>query len=360
MPENLLKNITYSRISAFVECPMKEYWSYRVEGVGIKSTAPYKPFIVGDLLHYALAKFHDPQCQRMLRQNMINRVHKVIDAMGPLDPEKLNDMMVGLHGMVGACLGYKERYAGDKDNYETLFVEKAFAIERQGVVIRGKIDWGVKTKQNKTMFVEEKSTADSPSMLLNKYALIPLNAQGLIYAEGFKSLTGEYPDLMCWDYVVKTALRQKGSPEKGNVEPLEMYIDRVQAQYMEEPEKKFFRTPPLPVDPNLIKEVWKYLDNIILKMQTDVPYMNFNCLGMFGTPCPFADACTSKLKGMKDGWNAGSCMGLYKLKEHQHEELDGTPLPDDDDVVTEEPKKKGKVSGGKEGKKARANAKAEA
>ena len=351
MPKNVLNEISYSRIRTFLECPMKEYYTYRVEGVGITTTTPYKPFILGDLLHYALAKYHDPQCQRMLRQNMINRVHKVIDSLGPIEPEKLNSMMVELHGMVGACLGYKEVYKTDKDEFETLFVEKDFAFERKGVTIRGKVDWGVKTKDNKTMFVEEKSTSDSPSMLLTKYALTPLNAQGLIYTEGFKSITGAYPDLMCWDYVVKTGLRPKGSLEKGNLEPLETYIDRVQEQYMVEPEKKFFRTPPLPVDQNLVKAVWEYLDTIIMKIQTERPYMSFNCLGMFGTACPFAEACTAKLRGMKDGWNAGNCLGLYKLKECQHEELDGASLPDDDDVV--ENKKKDEVQNGEEGKRSR-------
>jgi hypothetical protein len=48
---------------------------------------------------------------------------------------------------------------------------------------------------------------------------------------------------------------------------------------------------------------------------------------MFGKTCDFIQACTARLLGRGEGWDAPECQGLYKLKECQHEEL----KEDDDD-----------------------------
>ena len=340
--------MTYSRVKTFLECPMKEYFSYRVNGVGITIREPYVPFIAGEMLHYALSKFHDPNCQMMLKENMIKRVNKIIDSFGPMDSDLLDKLQTDMYGMIGACLGYKERYATDKTKYETLFVEKEFTFELHGFTWRGKLDWVVRNMDKKLMFVEEKSTSESSDSLANKYSVLPLDLQGLIYTKGVEAVTGEMPELMCWDFILKTKLRRKGDIEKGNLETLPDFAERVKMQYLEEPEKKFFRTPPLLVQKQMVENVNKQLGFVANRIACEVPHMSFDCLGMYGTPCKFAPACTAKLKNHKDGWDAGECLGIYKVKEAQHEELDAKPK---DEEVTETVTETKEVKNAKKAKK---------
>ena len=122
--------MTYSRISCFLNCPMKEYYQYRVEGVGIEGTEPFIPFLEGDLIHYALKYFH--KSGRMLRVYMVKRAEKLIaEASGPngLKPEVADALKVKLTAMVGAALAYKHQYHNDTLKYETLHVEEPFQYE---------------------------------------------------------------------------------------------------------------------------------------------------------------------------------------------------------------------------------------
>ena len=319
-PEVKQEEITYSRLSRFLECPMKEYYSYRVNGTGIKPVQTPVPFIEGSFLHYALEHFHG-QGQQMLRKNLEKKVVESINELGAIDVELHNKLQTKLAAMMGACFGYKVQYIGDKKRYETLGVEVPFELDFEGFKLRGKIDWIAKEIETGHIIIfENKSTSSSTGQLTARYTQLPLDLQGLIYGMGAETILKKMPDYKGWNFIVKTKLRRRGSIEKGNLETLPSYEARIQNEYVEAPEKMFFRPPPLKILPRhtdfLKAELIK-----ILKRWDDEPCMSFNCLGMFGLPCTYLDACREKMAGVKDGWDSGKCLGLYKLKEAQYTEL---------------------------------------
>lgn len=316
MPKQKVE-VTYSRISTFLKCPMLEYYQYRVNGRGIKLAAPYIPFIEGELGHYALHFFH--KSNRMLRANLINRVDELIAEAGNLDPEVDNTLKVKLAALIGACLGYKQVYSGDKDKYKTILTEEPFEFTLGDITFRGKIDRLSQDKESKKMILWENKFLMSASA--QNYVALPMDLQGMLYCEGVKSITGEYPDLKAWDFIIKSQLRQK-KDKQGGKESLVTFEARVQDQYIQESGKKFFRPPPIRVYKSMLSSLTDELKKILSRFTGDVVEMNFtNCLGMYGQPCAFNQACTEKLLGHKDGWDAPACQGLYKMKDALHEEL---------------------------------------
>jgi len=307
---------------------MREYYQYRVNGVGIKLTDIYVPFIEGAFMHYALKMYY--RTGLMLRANMIKQMRAQIDELGPISEDVAIKLSIALQASVGAALGYKEIYRNDvdrKDNtgkvvekgmWKVLFAEEPFSFEFEDVQIDGVIDLAVVSKDN-NIIVENKYLT---SVTADKYSQLPLDLQGLIYSEGFKAKTGEYPDLKGWNFILKTALRRKLGSEKHPLpETLEEYEARVQQQYVQEPDRMFFRPPPLVVSKKMIDGLKEQL-HLFLEEFKRPPIMRFSsCLGMYGRPCPFIQACQAKLQGKADGWNAPECTGLYKMKEAQHEEL---------------------------------------
>lgn len=316
--------VTYSRLSTFLVCPMLEYYHYRAGTCGVESTRPVIPFIEGELGHYALHHFH--QSDRMLRANMLDRVEKIVARLGPISPELDNEIRVRLAAITGACLGYKVKYRGDRDRYEHVLIETPFAFDlgeftlTDGkpvkVVVRGRIDRFSKDEETKRYILWENKFVSG--VTAGKYDSLPLDLQTLIYCEAVKKLTGRYPDEKTWDFIIKSRLKLK------QTETLASFEARVQQQYTEEPDKMFFRPPPKRVDKNMfprLKEQLGLLMNGFLYSET--PMMNFSsCLGSYGRPCPFIQACTAKLQGEKDGWNAAQCQGLYHAKKVLHPELE--------------------------------------
>lgn len=333
--KNNQDELTYSRLSTFLKCPRMEYYQYRVNGVGIKPTAPYIPFIEGDLGHYALYHFYNSG--RMLRDNLQKRVKKMIDELGPLDPDTDDALNVKLAALMGACLGYKQVYhdnVGENGKYENILLEAPFEFDFDGITIRGKIDRLNRDKETgKTILWENKFVASATAQ---NYTALPMDLQGFIYCEGVKVLTGEYPDFKAWDFILKSQLRRK-KDKQGGKESLLSFEARVQDQYVQEPEKKLFRPPPLPVYKTMLGTLKKELKKIIKRFNEGETEMGFSdCLGTFNQPCTFIQACTEKLKDHEDGWDAPACRGMYKLKETLHEELDKEDDKEDNKKETEE------------------------
>lgn len=315
-------SMTFTRLSSFLRCPMSEYYSYGVNNVGVETTAPYIPFIEGDFGHYAVAMFY--KTGLMLRANLLKRaevtIAEVTVAAGGLDPEVDEELRLSLAAMLGAAPGYRNQYKGDLDKYEVLFVEEPFEFQIGPYTIRGKVDRGLRDKKTGDALVWE--TKWVGGITQGAYAALPMSLQDLLYCEGFKQITGEYPRLMARDYIQKTRLRRR-KDSQGGVESLVQYESRVSQQFIEEPDKMFWRPPPRLVEKQVVQGVHNHVENI-LKMREQVmqnPYMSFTCLGMYGTPCPFVQACTAKLAGHNDGWNAPECRGQYRLKPELHPEL---------------------------------------
>jgi len=319
-----LRRMTFSRISMILGCPMKGFYGYQAGGNGIELLAPFMPFIEGEFVHYALSHFH--KSDRMQRVHLMERMKEIInrykDGAGGIDPELDNKLQKSLAAMLGACLGYKQRYKDDKDKYETLYVEEPFQFEIAGFTVEGVIDWVARDKKSDQLIIVEHKTTSrlAPSV----YEAMPMSFQDLLYCEGVKALTGEYPDAMMRNYVVKSALRRRKDKE-GGMESLPQFETRVTQQYMDEPEKKFFRTPPVKLLKTTIKSVLAQLEKIlshIALVQVD-PYMDFSaCIGKYDTPCAFMPACRAKLQCHADGWNAPECRGLFREKEELHPEVE--------------------------------------
>ena len=338
-PKSETKELTYSRIMSHMTCPMLEHYKYRVRGVGLKTTAPYMPFIEGELGHYALKHFY--KSGLMLRDNMLKRIAKMIEAAGPLDPETDDDFRTSVAAMTGVCLAYKDRYFGDIDHrsgnkvthegrYDILMVEEPFEFEFNGFRLEGKLDLVMRERTTKkVLLVEHKFTS---GQLAGRLVQLPMDLQEMIYCEAYKEKAGKYPDFKMWNFVKKSQLRRKKVGESG-LETMSSFEARVQQQYMAEPEKMFIRSNPILVEPKMIESVKVQMAKILKDFESDDPTMRFSsCLGLYGRPCEFIQACTARLLGRGDGWDAPECQGLYKLKTQQHEEL-----KEDDDVEDKKP-----------------------
>jgi len=331
----IILDLTQSRIGSFLSCPRKEYYQYRAATCGLERDAPYIPFLEGEFGHYALAHYH--RKGRMLRSNLLKKIERIQERLREdygkaYTPEIDNKIRKSLAAISGACLGYKVRYASDAERYEVLFVEEPFQVELDvkvnketyRVVLQGKIDRVMRDKEtDQIIFWENKFLASLPK---DSYTAVPLNLQGLIYCLGAQSLMeGEMPDARQWDFIIKSKLSIKQT--KGGVESLAEFENRVTQQYLDEPEKKFFRFPPQIVHKVVINNVVKQLSTVIGDMAATQAgdreaYMNWNsCLGIYGQACPFIHACKSKLLNHKDGWDAAENQGMYRKKIALHEEL---------------------------------------
>lgn len=318
---------TQSRINTMQECPRKEYLQYRAgEGFGIEGTEPFIPFLEGELGHYALAYWWENG--RMLRKNLLSRLQKIIDrfkdAKQGIDPALDDKLRTALTAVSGACLGYKEFYAQDRQRYELLFAEEQFElpfnVDDRTVVFRGKLDMGTRNKEtDRLAFWEHKFLSAIPQGMIET---LPLNIQGLVYILGFEQITGKLPDDHIWDIVLKTRMRPKKT-SGGGVESQAQFEARVQDSYTKD-DSKYARLAPPMSSPEAIEGVRTLLEDEIRAYfaEKDQPRMRFSsCLGRYGQPCMFAPACRAKLEGKRDGWDAPECAGLYRPKKVQHAEL---------------------------------------
>ena len=327
-PDNKKVSVfTQSRLMSYMTCPRKEYYQYRIQDVGICSNEPESYFVEGEFGHYALKFFY--KNRTMLKENMVKRIAKMFESMGAITPEYEQELRQDLSAMVGACHAYKVQYKRDFNDYEVLFVEKPFKIILGGYEFSGKLDIGLKDKASGTCgFMEHKFLSQ---FSLSNFTNLPLNIQQLVYSHGFKEITGEYPSWYRWNIIKKSALRRKGTkPAKGmavaNPENLLEFENRVMQQYLEEPDKMFFRPPPRMVEMEALKRVQEIVETHLTQWdssQAKAPLMNLSaCEGKYNSACKFAPACTAWMTGKKDGWNAPECTGMYNLKEFQHPELE--------------------------------------
>jgi len=317
------EEFTYSRLMSYMECERKEFFAYHAGGCGISPAEVQDYFVEGEFGHYALKHYY--KSQRMLRDNLVKRVTKAVDALGEIPPELDDRLRMKLTAMVGACQAYKAKYKDDFSRWEVLAVEEPFELEvADGVVWRGVLDLVVKDKEDGTVgLIDHKFL----SQVGNLTATLPLNPQQLTYYRGVESLLKVKPDWYMWNVIKKSSLRRKTA---GSLEPWTQYEVRVQQQYLDDPDKMFYRTQPKMFEPMAIDTAWADMmchvnSYINMRDSGTVPPMRFSsCTGMYGNPCMYGPAClATMLKRGKQGWDAPECRGLYKVKEHQHEELDG-------------------------------------
>ena len=323
---NKVSVFSQTRLMTYMTCPRKEYYQFRIKDVGITPAQPESYFVEGEFGHYALMYFYKNKA--MLRENLLKRIKYAIDALGAITPDYDAELKQDLAAMMGACNAYKMLYRDDFKKYEVLFIEKEFEVQIAGYTFRGKLDLGLKdVSDGTTGFFEHKFLSQ---FNLNNYTSLPLNVQQLIYSLGFKQITGEFPAWYRWNIIKKSALRRKGlKPAKGmavaNPENLLEFEARVQQQYMEEPDKMFFRPPPRMVEGEPLKKITEIVEAYMQQWESSLTKPPLLCLssceGKYNNACAYAPACTAYMSGHKDGWNAPECTGMYKMKEAQHPEL---------------------------------------
>jgi len=328
---------TQTRMNTFLECERKEWFQFQAGGCGVESAVKEDYFIEGEFGHYVLKHWYQTgkaskgERPLMLRENMIKRIKAMLDEIPNADMDKVNDINRKLTAMIGACCAYKLVYREDFKRFDILAVESPFEIELGGIKFAGRIDLALHDKDTKTDgFMEHKFLQ---AFSLENFTNLPLNLQQLVYSMGFEQVTGKLPSWYRWNIVKKSMLRRKGmEPKKGEVvahpEQLVEFEARVQAQYMEEQDKMFFRPPPRRVEATALEQVraditahienWKRIN-----AEGKVPPMRWSsCEGRYATGCMFGPACTAVLAGHKQGWNAPECRGLYRPKEVLHPELE--------------------------------------
>jgi hypothetical protein len=260
---------------------------------------------------------------------MIKRIKKTFDDMGAITPEYEQELNQDLAAMIGACLAYKQIYKDDAKKYKILFIEKEFTVLIGGFTFKGRIDLGLENVKDGTKgFMEHKFLSQ---FSLSNFTNLPLNIQQLIYCLGFKEITGEFPVWYTWNIIKKSQLRRKGTkPAKGMAvavpENLLEFEARCTQQYLEDPDKMFFRPPPRLVDMKALDRVHKMVEAYLTQWESMIgkdPMMCLSsCEGKYNNACAYAPACTTFMSGKKDGWDAPECLGMYKLKEYLHPELE--------------------------------------
>lgn len=331
--EVLTSPFTYTRLSSFLTCERLEWFAFQAGGCGVERIKKETFWLEGEFGHYALKHWYT-NAERgglMLRANMVKRIEKMIEDLGEMELEEKQKIEVKLAAMVGACHAYKQQYKSDFARYKVLFVEEPFEITIGDIPFMGRLDLGIQDKETKEIgFMEHKFLTQ---FSLNNWTVLPLNLQQLIYTLGFKEITGKYPNWYMWNIIQKSKLRRKGmTPMKGHKiaqpEPILEFEARVQQQYLQEPDKMFFRPPPRLVEEKPLEKIQDHIIQHVkawreMQKAKDLPPMRFpSCETKYGGTCPFAEACAEELLGHKQGWNAPKNRGLYRLKEVLHPELE--------------------------------------
>jgi hypothetical protein len=304
-----------------------EYFKYRVRGHGITPIVQPTYFVEGEFGHYALKHWY--RTGQMLRERMLRKIQKGIAALGEIDPEQDEELRVALAAMLGACNAYKARYKSDLTVFKVKKVEEVFHITIAGYPFEGKIDLILEDSDGKIGFMEHKFMSRINTAV---YDVLPLNLQQLIYTKGCKDLVRETPSWYMWNIVRKTMLRRSmGSKRKDGSrtppETLEVFEARVGDQYLNEPDKMFFRPPPRIVESAPLNEVERQVGIHMERWERvvdsgELPPMRFSaCTTKYDNPCPFAAACAAAMCGHGEGWDAPQCKGLYKVKDVLHPEL---------------------------------------
>jgi len=313
--------ITQTLLNTWWRCPRLAYYQYWAGGCGVETTSPHIPFIEGNLGHYALQ--HWFKSARMLKENLVKRVTKQIEAEGAMNVEMANTLDMKMAALVGACLGYKDHYRDMDSKYEILYIEEPFSIDMGTFKLEGKIDLITRDPEGRLTIWEHKFVSSAAAY---NYQTLPIDLQGMLYCLGCEAITGEIPQMRQWNIIIKSQLKRKKIG--GRVETKDEFTDRVMQQYIDEPDKKFYRPPAIPVETKILETLIERLKvsiNAMLKNLEDNYYevRLGSCKGMYGQPCDFVPACTELLDGQKDGWDAPKCAGSYRKKETQHPELKG-------------------------------------
>ena len=204
--------LTYSAISAFLDCSRAYYWRY-VQQLAPLATHP--PFEFGRLIHEALARYYNGEDP-----------HDIIETVRGATPDPNNPVTSLIaHRMIE---GYINHYP--LDDHTLSEIERQFCLKltspRSGRCSRtfnvaGKVDGIAITPEGTHTLIEHKTTAYTNG---NNFDQLWSNYQVRFYAHCLNLLDYEITDI-CYNLLTKPPIRQ------GKHETLEAFDERLKCFY---------------------------------------------------------------------------------------------------------------------------------
>lgn len=235
------RTISNSGRGTFLDCAQKWLldYGYRLRRRGLKDY-----FWVGGVAHdewermYLQGKFDKRAANRRINKKTKAAALKCVTSD---QEDKIWKASAMLMGMLPA---YAEHYlAQDLKHHKIIVAEEGFEIRIPGtdwtyvgftdILSTVKKSHGEMTKGELVLWENKTSGV----LDVNYIAKLPLDFQILGYCWGVQQERGMTPDWVMYNVSLKTRLRQKQDETKGQ------YLDRVEADYQEDPVKYFYREP---------------------------------------------------------------------------------------------------------------------
>lgn len=308
--------ITQSEVGEFTRCRYKWYLSY-VQLVTAKKTPHY--FEDGSIFHNGLENLGNGMSMKdiaiQIRKDYENLV---TDSKVPVTQEMVDDYDKRCQTIQGMVSGYEKlygkEYADDWEliNAEEEFCVKFFELDGWEFYQMGKKDKKIRLKiDGKPYLVEHKSASQISASYINK---LPRDQQTLTYSWADSK---DYPDDpaigVIYDVVKKPSIRQK------KTETRQEFLKRIEALYIDSPEKYFFRET-LRYNQKRLDKFEKNLKILATHMKECIEdpkknvYKSYGACDDFGG-CQYKDICNrNSLKGPH-------MAGFFK-RPSKHQELD--------------------------------------
>jgi len=311
--EPILKSITNSSRTTFLDCPFKFFLEYMLR-LSPKTEPDY--FIWGDLVHQYAEGIDNGIDEQLIQATIAEGCEaKAIAKNWPANQIEKVDLMCKILPSVFA--GWQLRWHEDNKQFEQLGVENKFSyLLPNGTSFEGKIDKVVRvvTDGNRMQAGDEYVWERKTARLVDDHylAAIELDSQPKGYCLAAKKVYGFNVKGVIYDIFLKPQIRQK------QTETLEQFYERLGGTYIVE-HKKYF-----------VRYVFKFSDQKIDEYEADliqtVQYMEY-CIseGIYSKyhPKHRMGGCTYFPICISDDGIQGSAMKRYvsRSPEEMHPEL---------------------------------------
>lgn len=238
-----------SRIRAWNRCKRYHYYTYIRN---LDPTSMRVPFYLGSTLHHGVMLMYQGKKLKDI-QASVKDFQKAYKARHSIHPEMAQDMMVNDAIGQGMIAGYYGRYKEFAKSVKVVSAEQSFQtmLDVGGVKIPfiGTVDlmYGIDTKERKGLWIEDHKTATG--VFDNTLNTLPMNMQMGMYPAIVKRALGVEISGIVYSIVIKPTIRLKQN------ESVSEFMDRIQFEYRENPEKYFFQEF-IPYNPGTVKRIW--------------------------------------------------------------------------------------------------------
>lgn len=186
--------VSYSKVSAYRECPQKHAWKY---GEGLTPKKVSKPLNFGSDFHKLLECRADVEKLEQAKQDITDRYYE----LKPQQQEDLGDDYI--EGLFQIFDDYQERWKDSAlpDKTEHEFHLPMGKYKGEDVVFHGIID--ELYQHNGIIIGEHKTFTHRPDM-----SILAMNQQVCLYAKAVEQEFGEIPTKVRWDYIKSTPSKE--------------------------------------------------------------------------------------------------------------------------------------------------------